>query len=63
LEVKNTAQIRPADLQGLKSFGEDYPESSRYLIYRGTERMVRDGILCLPCEEFLMGLKPGCFPL
>ena len=63
LEVKNTAQIRPADLQGLKSFGEDYPESSRYLIYRGTERMVRDGILCLPCEEFLMGLKPDYFPL
>ena len=63
MEVKNTAQIRSADLQGLKSFGEDYPESLRYLLYRGTERLIRDGILCLPCEEFLMGLKPGCFPL
>ena len=62
LEVKNTARIRPADLQGLKSFGKDYPESGLFLIYRGRERLLRDGVLCIPCEEFLGNLKPDSFP-
>jgi uncharacterized protein len=58
VEVKNSTQVRPADLRALKSFGEDYPESQRYLIYRGKERLLKDGILCLPCEEFLLSLEP-----
>jgi uncharacterized protein len=62
LEVKNSAQVRPADLRGLKNFGEDFPESRRWLLYRGKERLLRDGILCVPCEEFLLQLKPGGFP-
>lgn len=62
LEVKNTARIRPADLQGLKSFGKDYPKSGLFLIYRGGERLLREGILCIPCEEFLRDLKPHSFP-
>ena len=62
LEVKNAAQVRPEDLHGLKNFGEDFPESRRLLLYRGGERFLRDGILCVPCEEFLLQLKPGGFP-
>ncbi|MDR1817338.1 MAG: AAA family ATPase [Puniceicoccales bacterium] len=62
VEVKNTDKIRPADLTGLHAFGEDYPEAKRFLLYRGTEHLVRDGILCLPCEEFLRALRPGNFP-
>jgi len=62
LEVKNSDQVRPADLRGLKNFGEDFPESRRWLLYRGKERLLRDGILCVPCEEFLLQLKPGEFP-
>ncbi|MBW6486405.1 MAG: DUF4143 domain-containing protein [Syntrophobacterales bacterium] len=62
LEVKNSSQVRPEDLRGLKSFGEDFPESHRWLLYRGKERFLRDGILCVPCEEFLLRLKPGEFP-
>lgn len=58
-EVKNAAKVRPEDVRALASFGEDYPESQRFLIYRGKERLVRDGILCLPCEEFLLSLVPG----
>jgi predicted AAA+ superfamily ATPase len=58
LEVKNTAMIRPADLRGLKSFRDEYPESSVILLYRGRERMLRDGILCLPCGDFLLRLFP-----
>ena len=62
LEVKNTSQIRPEDLRGLKAFSQDYPESLRFLLYRGNQRVFRDGILCLPCEEFLKSLIPGSFP-
>lgn len=58
-EVKNAAKVRPEDLRALKAFKEDYPNSQRTLLYRGSERFVRDGILCLPCEEFLSALEPN----
>ena len=41
LEVKNSAQVRPEDLRRLKNFGEDFPESRRWLLYRGRERILR----------------------
>lgn len=59
IEVKNSARVRPSDLRPLQAFGEDYPEASRTLLYRGTERFVRNGVRCLPCEPFLASLKPG----
>lgn len=62
IEVKNSAKVRPKDLRGLREFGIDYPESSRYLLYRGTERFVRDDVLCRNCEEFLRELRPGEMP-
>jgi len=62
IEVKNSARVRPEDLRGLKRFGEDYPECRRILLYRGTERFLQDGILCLPCETFLRDLMPNRFP-
>jgi len=58
IEVKNTSRIRPADLRPLKSFKEDYPESTAYFLYRGKERIMKNGILCIPCEEFLLKLHP-----
>ena len=61
LEVKNSNRVRPEDLRGLKNFAQDYPESRRLLLYRGTERLMQDGILCLPCEEFLRALVPNHF--
>ncbi|MCX6950549.1 MAG: DUF4143 domain-containing protein [Opitutae bacterium] len=61
VEVKNSAQVRPEDLRALKNFAEDYPQSQCYLLYRGKERLKRDGILCLPCEEFLTQLQPDQF--
>lgn len=62
LEVKNSPRVRPDDLRGLRAFGEDYPESTRWLLYRGQDRIRLEGILCLPAEEFLRGLRPGAFP-
>ena len=59
LEVKNTARIRASDLRALKSFREDYPECEPFFVYRGEERLLVDGILCLPGEEFLRALVPS----
>jgi predicted AAA+ superfamily ATPase len=58
LEVKNTATIRPADLRGLKSFRDEYPESKAIFLYRGRERILRDEIHCIPCGDFLIQLLP-----
>lgn len=61
-EVKNARQVRPEDLKALKAFAQDYPESRRYLLYRGRERLLRDGVLCMPCETFLRELRPNQIP-
>ena len=62
IEVKNSNRVRPADLKGLRAFAQDYPQSRNYLIYRGEERMLVDGVLCMPCDEFLTSLQPDSFP-
>jgi len=58
LEVKNRRKIHPADLRGLRSFQEEYPQSKLFLLYRGKDRFVKDGIFCTPCMDFLLGLRP-----
>jgi predicted AAA+ superfamily ATPase len=58
IEVKNTRRIWPEDVRNLRAFGEDFPESRRILLYRGEERLERDKVMCLPCEEFLVNLRP-----
>ena len=58
IEVKNSKSVRPADLRGLRSFKEEYPESKCLLLYRGKDRMLKGDVLCIPCEEFLKNLDP-----
>lgn len=58
-EVKNSARIRPEDMRALRSFRADYPSSQLTLLYRSRDRVKKDGILCLPCEEFFAALSPG----
>jgi predicted AAA+ superfamily ATPase len=62
VEVKNARRVDSSDLTALKHFAEDYPQSRRYLLYRGEDRLKRDGVLCMPCEEFLLALRPDGFP-
>lgn len=59
IEVKNTSRVRPEDLRALNNFKSDYPESTPYLLYRGRERIMKNGILCMPCDEFLLKLDPA----
>lgn len=62
VEVKNSSQIHPKSLRSLKTFLNDYPESSGTLLYRGTEKLVIDGITCWPVEDFLLQLEPNRWP-
>ena len=59
IEVKNSRSVRPADLRGLRTFHQDYPESSPLLLYRGDEALERNGVRCLPVDRFLRELDPG----
>ncbi len=59
IEVKNSSRIQPQEIKSLRSFREDYPKAKVYLLYRGKERLMKDGIHCIPCDEFLSALRPG----
>jgi predicted AAA+ superfamily ATPase len=59
IEVKNTRRVRNHDLKSMRAFVSDYPESRPLFVYRGSERLVRDGIPCIPCDEFLASIRPG----
>ena len=58
IEVKNAGAVRERDLAPLVTFLADYPEGRAALLYRGTERLVERGVLCLPVESFLRSLRP-----
>jgi len=59
IEVKNSRVVRPADLRGLSAFKDEYPESKTLLLYRGKDRILKNDVLCMPCDEFLTSLRPG----
>ncbi len=58
IEVKRSRTVSSKDVRSLLAFREDYPKAQACLLYGGKERIKINGILCLPCEEFLMGLVP-----
>jgi len=62
VEVKNAQNVRRDDVRSLKAFREDYPECEPILVHRGDDRLVMDGVHCLPAHELLVGLRPGVGP-
>ncbi len=60
IEVKYASRVSNKDLRALRAFREDYPEANACLLYMGKERLAIEGVLCIPCEEFLSGLHPEC---
>jgi len=62
MEVKNAKQVHPKSLKSLKTFLSDYPEASVMLLYRGTEKLLVDGIPCWPVDDFLIQLNPNRWP-
>jgi predicted AAA+ superfamily ATPase len=63
IEVKNSRRVNDGDLRALRSFKEEYPECRPLLLYRGREKIGRHGVICLPCEDFLLSLDPGKIPV
>lgn len=59
IEVKNNHQVSTQDLRPLQHFKEDYPEAQLLLLYRGTDKLLKNGVRCLPCEEFLREVMPN----
>ncbi len=62
IEVKNSAKISNGDLKGLKTFILDYPNALPILLYRGKDKLIKDGIQCWPVENFLLELLPNILP-
>lgn len=58
IEVKNSNKVHSKELRNLSSFKEDYPEAKLVLLYRGTEILKKENIICIPCDIFLKSLKP-----
>jgi len=59
IEIKNSTKIHSVDIKPLEAFLQDYPESMAILLYRGKERLLKNNVLCVPCQEFLLGIKPN----
>jgi len=64
LEIKNSHNVHPSDLRGLKTFRDDYPQAKPVFLFKGEQSRVIDGILCMSVVEFLRNLKPEApFPV
>lgn len=59
IEVKHSKHTSPEDVKSLRIFTKDYPMAKCLLLYRGENRIMQNGILCIPVEEFLLNLKPN----
>lgn len=55
-EIKRSKNIAPADLKGLKAFGNDYPEAKLYILYGGADRLYFGNIEAIPFKEALYKL-------
>lgn len=58
VEVKNGATVRREDVRSLRAFVSDWPECEPLLLYRGSDRILIDGVRCIPVTEFLAQLGP-----
>ncbi|NLW85999.1 MAG: ATP-binding protein [Planctomycetes bacterium] len=58
IEVKRSRTVSSKDVRPLLAFREDYPQAKACLLYGGKERLKINGVLCVPCEEFLRNLVP-----
>lgn len=59
VEVKNASTVRAEDVRALRAFRDDYPSCEPLLVYRGAERLLMNGVRCVPAFDFLAGLRPG----
>ena len=51
-EFKSSARLRDIDFQGLRLFGEDYPQARRFLVHGGNEKRFHQGVQVIPAKDF-----------
>ncbi|ETR66906.1 MAG: ATPase, partial [Candidatus Magnetoglobus multicellularis str. Araruama] len=56
-EIKRKSSYSTKDLKGLKSFINDYPMSTAWLVYGGHKEFYEDNIQVIPFMKILPGLK------
>ena len=59
IEVKNAKRVASRDIRALREFAQDYSGVKTCLLYRGRERLMVEGVPCLPCENFLLAMEPS----
>lgn len=59
IEVKNAKRVFSRDTRALREFAQDYPGVKTCLLYRGRDRLMVEGVTCIPCEDFLLALEPS----
>jgi uncharacterized protein len=52
-EVTRASRLRGADFDGLRAFGEEYPEAKRFLLYGGEREYVEHEVAVLPLATAL----------
>ena len=57
--MKNGATVRREDVRSLRAFRKDYLQCEAILACRGSDRLLVDGVRCVPAQEFLADLRPG----
>ena len=53
IEVKRKRNIASPDLNGMRAFGEEYPEAARFILYGGDYRETINGIELIPIAQAL----------
>jgi predicted AAA+ superfamily ATPase len=59
IEVKASKRFRREFIGGLRALREGLPTARCFVVYRGTEELLVDGVHVLPVEEFLRRLHAG----
>lgn len=55
-EIKRSSKIDNRSLKGLRTFGDEYPEASLYIIFLGKQKEYHENIQAIPMEQALLEL-------
>ncbi len=59
IEVKAAPKFRPEFVRGIRTLRGAHPDSTGYVVYRGTEELLVEGVRVVPVEAFLCRLHAG----
>lgn len=59
IEIKSSSEVKPHQLRGLRSFGQDYPQARLMVVSLDKYRRRVDNIEIVPVSEFLSDLWSG----